>query len=360
MEIKYNKLLLIDGSHALHRNIAQPNLWEMRNAEGTRTGGIFGTLNTLLKETSNFNYFPIVIFDGHLSPRRLAIYDNYKRNKDKQLLLEGVAYEEPTEYDLLQNEQRQEYNRQREILKEILITLGIPVLHLEDWEGDDLIYILTQITKDSIIVSDDKDMLQMICDNGERRCRVRRGMRDEFWDINSLKDMGIDQGEYIACKAICGDPSDNIPSACYGVGEKTALGLYKIYQHSRTVTTGFPQDEKALADVCKFLELSKRKAYLNFDENQFLTNMLLMDLSLVQNDITQTVLDQIYDAISVGAHYTNYDLTRQLLQDQNINSISVNTIIENVKRTKNLISMEDYDTTKDVADFVPKKVGGLF
>ena len=324
MEIKYNKLLIIDLSHAMHRAIAQPNLWEMRNADGDRTGGIYGTLNTILKETSNYNYFPVAICDGHLSPRRLAIYDNYKKYKDKQLLLEGVTNEEPTELELLQNEQRQEYNRQREIIKEILTCLGIPVLHFEDWEGDDLIYVLTQITKDSIIVSDDKDMLQMICDNNERRCRVRRGMRDEFWDINSLKDMNIDQGEYIACKAICGDPSDNIPSACYGVGEKTALGLYKIYQHSRTVATGFPQDEKALAEVCKFLNISKRKAYLDFDENQFLTNMLLMDLSLVQNDITQEVLDMIYDTVQTSLNYNNYELCGQLLQDQSINSININ------------------------------------
>ena len=360
MEIKYNKLLLIDGSHALHRNIAQPNLWEMRNAEGTRTGGVFGTLNTLLKETSNYNYFPVVIFDGHLSPRRLAIYDNYKRNKDKQLLLEGVAYEEPTEYDLLQNEQRQEYNRQREVLKEILICLGIPVLHFENWEGDDLIYILTQISKDSIIVSDDKDMLQMICDNAERRCRVRRGMRDEFWDMKSLEDMGIDQGEYIACKAICGDPSDNIPSACYGVGEKTALGLYKIYQHSRTVTAGFPQDEKALTEVCKILNISKRKAYLDFDENQFLTNMLLMDLSLVQEDITQEVLNMIYDAISVGLNYNNYDLAIQILNSQSINSVNINGIIDNINRTKFLVDINNYDSSKNITDVISHKIARLF
>ena len=360
MEIKYNKLLIIDLSHMLHRSIAQPNLWEMRNAEGTRTGGIYGTLNSLLKETSNYNYFPVAVCDGHLSPRRLALYDNYKRYKDKQLLLEGVVTEEPTEYDLLQNEQRQEYNRQREKVKEILMCLGIPVLHFEDWEGDDLIYILTQITKDSIIVSDDKDMLQMICDNEERRCRVRRGMRDEFWDINTLKDMGIDQGEYIACKAICGDPSDNIPSACYGVGEKTALGLYKLYQHSKTVATGFPQDEKALTEVCKSLNISKRKAYLDFDENQFLTNILLMDLSLVQDDVTQDVLNMIYDAINIGLNYNNYELCGQLLQDQSINSINMNTIINNINRTKYLAGIESYESSKNISDEVPHKIGGLF
>lgn len=360
MEIRYNKLLIIDLSHMLHRNIAQPNLWEMRNASGDRTGGIYGTLNSLLKETSTFNYFPVAVCDGHLSPRRLAIYDNYKRNKDKQLLLEGVSNEEPTELDLLLNEQRQEYNRQREIVKSILISLGIPVIHLEDWEGDDLIYILTQLTKDSIIVSDDKDMLQMICDTDERRCRVRRAMRDEFWDINTLKEKGIDQNEYIACKAIVGDASDNIPSACYQVGEKTALGLYKLYQESRVTENGFPQDEKALTEMCKKLDIPKRKAYLNFDENQFLTNILLMDLSLVQDDITQDVLNQIYNAISIGLGYNDYDTALALLQEQTIYSINVNTILSNINRTKYLAGIESYAKSKDIADTVHKKVGGLF
>jgi 5'-3' exonuclease len=185
-------------------------------------------------------------------------------------------------------------------------------------------------------------------------------MRDEFWDINSLKDMGIDQGEYIACKAICGDPSDNIPSACYGVGEKTALGLYKVYQHSKVITTGFPQDEKALSEICKTLNISKRKAYLDFNEDQFLINMLLMDLSLVQDDITQYVLNMIYDAISVGLGYNNYELCGQLLQNQSINSINMNTLINNINRTKYLAEIDSYEISQNISDIVPQKIGGLF
>lgn len=359
MEIKYNKLLILDLSHALHRAIAQPNLWVLRNSEGVRTGGVYGTLNTILKETSNFNYFPIAVCDGHLSQRRLAIYDNYKKHKSRQLILEGAIDVEPTELELLQNEQRQEYNRQREIVKNILMCMGIPVLHFEDWEGDDLIYVLTQITRDSIIVSDDKDMLQMICETPERRCRVHRGMRDEFWDINSLKEMGINQNEYIACKAICGDPSDNIPSACFQVGEKTALGLYKIYQHCKTTTDGFPQDDKSLTEVCKKLEISKRKAYLNFDEAQFLTNMLLMDLSLVQNDITQEVLDKIYEAINIGLNFNNYNSCKQLLHNQSITTLNVDTVVNNINRSKGLVDIKSYNPNDGLETETGIKVQGM-
>lgn len=360
MEIKYNRLLIIDGSHALHRNICQPNLWEMRNSEGYRTGGIYGTLNTILKETSHFNYFPVVVFDGHLSQRRLSIYDNYKHHKDKQLLLESVDNTELTELDRLQQEQRQEYNRQREILKLILTNLGIPVIHLDDWEGDDIIYILTQLTKDSIILSDDKDMLQMICDDTNKRCRVRRGMRDEFWDINTLKEKEINQGEFIACKAIIGDPSDNIPSACYGVGEKTALGLYKLYQELSNANIEFPTDEKLLSETCKKYNIAKRKAYLNFNLNQFYTNLLLMDLSLVKDDVTSDVLVLIDDCISNGLNNTNYPYVAELLKSQSINTFNADTMITNIKRTKFLVNLDSIDTSSNIAEVVSQKIGRLF
>lgn len=128
----YQRLLIFDGSHALHRSICEPHLWEMRNYAGQRTGGIYGTLQTILKESSTFNYFPVVVFDGHLSQRRLEIYPNYKKHEDKQLLQESL--EQPTEMELLQREQREEYNRQREILKVLLPAFGIPTIHLTDWE----------------------------------------------------------------------------------------------------------------------------------------------------------------------------------------------------------------------------------
>ena len=37
-------------------------------------------------------------------------------------------------------------------------------------------------------------------------------MRDEFWDLEKLHESKVDIKEYIACKAIVGDNSDNIPS----------------------------------------------------------------------------------------------------------------------------------------------------
>lgn len=293
----YNRALIFDGSHALHRNLSVPNNWDMKTSTGIRTGGIFGVLRTIVKELKDYNYYPIVVFDGGLSKRRLDIYPNYKRTLDKQQLNESV--EEKTEEQLIDEEFRREYNSQRETLKQLLPLFNIPVICLDGWEGDDIIYVLTKLCKDSIVVSDDKDLLQLIRDDETGRCRVRRAMREEFWDLNHLKENNVDIKEYISCKSIVGDGSDNIPSACYQVGEKTAPGLYQLYESIKLNNLNFPSTEEELNSICKKLNLPKRKAYINFNENQFLTNLLLTDLSLVDNDITQDIIDNVNNTLQV-------------------------------------------------------------
>ena len=313
---KYSKILIFDGSHALHRSISEPHLWEMRNQKGERTGGVFGTLKTIYKETKYYNYFPVVIFDGHLSKRRLNIFSNYKHYQDKQLLTEST--EPQSEYAELQQEQRAEYNRQREILKELLPAFGIPVIHLADWEGDDLIYILSCMTLDSIVVSDDKDLIQLIHNDGSRRCRVKRAMRNEFLDYKWFEENNMTQLEYVARKALVGDPSDNIPSACFQVGEKTALGLFELYNKTRNNNINFPTTDQELTEICKKYDIPKRKAYLNFDENQFLNNMLLVDLSLVEKEITEPLLNEINNIIDSQAGKIDNIKAANILDNLNI------------------------------------------
>lgn len=344
----YGRLLVIDGSHTLHRSICEPHLWDMKNINNQRTGGVFGTLQSILKESSIYNYFPVVVFDGHLSQRRLNIYSNYKRNEDKQLLVEHV--ETLTDIEQLQQEQRYEYNRQREILKILLPAFGIPTIHLSDWEGDDIIYILSQITRDSIILSDDKDMLQLVCETPDRMCRVKRGMRDIFVDKQWLETNNMTVEEFICTKAIIGDASDNIPSACFQVGEKTAPNLYKLYLESKKLIGRFPTDEKELDKICKEIGISKRKAYLNFDENQFLTNLLLMDLSLVANEITPELIQELDNIIQEQACNIDVKVISDILDELEIKTFIPNNLINNVLKSKPCI----YSIPDNLQPIVPK------
>lgn len=290
----YNRLLIFDGSFCLHR-VMNTSYWNMLTSTGIRTGGVFGVLRTILKEVSNYNYYPIVVFDGGLSSRRLELFPNYKHTEDKkekQLLLENL--ETKSEEDLLDEEIKREYATQREILKQLLPYFNIPVISYEGWEGDDLIYILSKISNDSIVISDDKDLLQLIREDSSGRCRVKRAMLDEFWDINKLQESYKDVIYYIAEKAIVGDQSDNIPSACYGVGAKTASSLYDFYKFVKENNINYPTTEEDLIEICKKHNLTKKKAFINFDEYQFMVNLMLTDLKLVDEDLIRNDLRMLY------------------------------------------------------------------
>lgn len=350
--IVFNRTLLFDGSHALHRNLCEPNTYEMRNENGKRTGGIFGVLRTIAKEFKTYNYFPIVVFDGGLSKRRLEIYPNYKRTLDKQLLRESL--EPKTEEQLLDEEYLREYATQRNDLIELLPLFGIPVIRVDGWEGDDLLYILTKMSKDSIVVSDDKDLIQLVTEptlEDDRRCRVRRGMRDEFITYDYLKENEINIKEYVWTKAICGDNSDNIPSSCYQVGEKTAYGLIKLIESVTTnVIPNFPTDEKELETICQKLNINKRKAYLNYDENQFLTNLLLMDLSLVDKEVNTEFVNNLYIDVVAQSEISDIEQIQKLLNMFNISSFDYSKLLDRVQSMQCYLKIEDINNTSNLSD----------
>lgn len=339
----FNRILIFDGSYALHRSLSVPNNWDMINSKGKRTGGIFGTLRTIQKELKDYNFFPVVVFDGGLSKRRLDIYPNYKRNLERQALLE-CKEEDKTEEQLLDEEFRREYSTQRNDLIQLLPLFGIPCIRLDQWEGDDLIYIISKMTKNSIVVSDDKDLIQLIraLPNEElRTCRIRRPLRDEFLDMQSLKDKGLNIEEYIGCKSIVGDPSDNIPSACFQVGEKTAPGLFELYKKITETNSIFPENEDQLTKTCKQFNIQKRKAYLNFNETQFLNNLLLTDLSLVDNEINDDLLNNLYNSILEQSCYNNIVDIANLLNDLEIRTFDYNALLERVEFLRKTLRIED-------------------
>lgn len=351
MDIKYNRVLIIDGSYMLHRTLSQPNNWDLINSKGKRTGGIFGVLRSLNKELKKYNFYPIVVFDGGLSERRLSLYPNYKRHQDKLLKESTQDY---TEQDLIDMEFRREYNTQRNDLCELLPWFGIPVIQEPGWEGDDLIYILSKMCKNSIVVSDDKDLIQLIHQPNEqdnRLCRIWRPLREEFLDYSSLQEKGLDIQEYISCKSIVGDGSDNIPSACYQVGEKTALGLYNLYKCVNTNNLEFPKDEKELSKLCEQYNLPKRKAYLNFNENQFLINLNLTDLSLVDDDINEDIISDIKMCILQESNVCNNEqYIQELLSDFEINSFDYSSFRNRVSSLINLLDIENEDKCENIVE----------
>ena len=146
----------------------------------------------------------------------------------------------------------------------------------------------------------------------------------------------------------------------FGVGEKTALGLYNLYCKCTETNKPFPIDEKQLAECSKLFDTPKRKAYLNFDINQFYTNVLLMDLRLVESDINDDVLNQINTAIVDRNMYTDYEKAGSILESLDINTFNSNGLINNINRNKSHILIESYNPDEVIADKTTPLTGKLF
>lgn len=270
MEKYLNKILIIDGSYMLHRSLKTPGLEELATSTGMKSGGVFGFLRILQSEIRKFSgYFPIVCWDKGLSKRRTDLYPGYKANRERQasdeLIALGLAEK---------NEYLEEYHRQRSDLIQILKSFGIPSLILPGWEGDDLQYLVSKVCEDGVLVSDDKDMIQLVSPT----CRIRRSMRDELitWEES---DSYYHHPRFTIRKSIVGDSSDNIPKVANGLGDKGADQIAQLIED-----LPFDKYKSFLEEYCENNKCSLVKKIKGLLDNwdQFVINYNLIDLHLVE------------------------------------------------------------------------------
>jgi DNA polymerase-1 len=113
------------------------------------------------------------------------------------------------------------------IVRETLAAFRIPIHEMQGYEADDLIGTLTSQAEErgdleSIIVSGDLDMLQLVSDRTSL-LTTRMGVASTvIYDPQRIWDRyGLKPRQMIDFKALKGDPTDNIPGIP-GVGDKTA------------------------------------------------------------------------------------------------------------------------------------------
>lgn len=331
----FNKVLIIDGSYMIHRSLHIPEVFELKCSSGERTGGIFGFLRTLSSELRICgDYFPVVCFDEGLAPRRLAADPNYKKAMEREDKSKQVLTKEEADIDYVT-----QYRKQRNKLIEVLMYFGIPCLKFIPWEGDDLMYIISKISEDSLVLTDDRDLLQLLSPT----CKVRRPMADELWTLDSfLVSRGLENiYDFILWKAIRGDGSDNIPGCCKGVGEGSVNEFIKLLYTFRDSLdnwdfSSYPKTESDMRNWCNSFEIKYKKAYLNFDKDRFFANLELVDLDKVEVD--ERIYDSIVSTISNCRSNTNYFSAVKILQSLEIKDISADNLMENISiRYNNLL-----------------------
>lgn len=206
-----NKLVVIDGNSIANRAFYALPL--LSNDEGLYTNAVYGFLTMLLRILDEIKPSHILVaFDAGKTTFRTEGYQEYKGKRLK------------TPHEL---------SSQFPLMKELLNAFAIKHHALDGYEGDDIIGTITFEAEKkgftSIIVSGDKDMLQLACEH-TRVALTRKGISEIEWFGPSeiAEKYGLSPSQIIDLKGLMGDSSDNIPGIP-GVGEKTALKLLHQY-----------------------------------------------------------------------------------------------------------------------------------
>ncbi|MBI2372270.1 MAG: DNA polymerase I, partial [Deltaproteobacteria bacterium] len=114
-------------------------------------------------------------------------------------------------------------------IRRIVEGFRIPCLLLEGYEADDVIGTVAQAATgrglDVIIVTGDKDMLQLVSD----RVSVLDTMKDRLFTPAEVRErFGVEPAAVVEVMGLMGDAIDNIPGIP-GVGEKTAIQLVQEF-----------------------------------------------------------------------------------------------------------------------------------
>ena len=255
-----DKFLIIDGSSLIHRAFfALPPL---TNRKGQHTGAVYGFLRMFHKLLQD------------VQPRWVAAaFDKSRKTFRTKLFADYKGQRKPTPPEL---------KEQFPLCMEVLRSMGIPALELDDYEADDIIGTFAKKADPSVevyIVTGDRDELQLI-DDRTRVMYTKKGISDiKLYDKEAFAEdyEGLVPLQLIDLKGLMGDTSDNIPGVP-GVGPKTALKLIAEYDSVEKVLEHIPEVKgKSLKEK---LENNKEQALLSKELATICTEVPGLELDL--------------------------------------------------------------------------------
>ena len=238
------KLILIDGNNLMFRSYYATaytgNM--MKNSKGMPTNALFGFVSMINKIIAEEKpSYMAVAFDIGKNFRKEE-YDFYKEGR----------IDTPEELKI-----------QMPIARDILDKMGIKHFELAPYEADDIVGTIVRMTEEdkdfaSVIVSSDKDLLQLISDETEVKLLKQSGFI-RYNHETFVQDYGIEPIRMIDLKALMGDSSDNIPGV-KGIGEKTAL---KLLQEYKSLENLYDNIDKIIGKTKEKLENDKEMAFIS-------------------------------------------------------------------------------------------------
>lgn len=238
------KVVLVDGNNLLFRSFYATSYSGtiMRNSKGFPTNALYGFINMLNKiiQEENPEYMMVALDKG-----KTFRHEQFKEYKGKR--------------DEMPNELREQFP----VAKEVMDKMGITYYEIDRYEADDIIGTFSRVINEDdelegLIVSSDKDLLQLITDKVHVKLLKQTGhilMTPETFK----ETYKVEPKRMIDLKALMGDASDNIPGV-KGIGEKTAISLLEKFDN---IDNLYENIDQVTGKTKEKLEVDKEKAYMS-------------------------------------------------------------------------------------------------
>ncbi len=237
---------LIDGTSYAYR--AFYAIRELSTSKGVPTNAIYGFINMLLKIIKDKKPDGIAIFfDSPVPTERHRIFEEYKAQRPETP--RGLVEQMPS-------------------IRKLISALNIKVFEMPGYEADDSIGSVAKDLAskgiDVLIVTADKDMLQLIGNSIKIYDPVREGILDERY---VRERFGVDPERIPEVMALTGDTIDNIPGV-KGIGEKTAKELLSGFRNLEELLSNVnsikkEKLKKLISENVDMVKLSQRLATIN-------------------------------------------------------------------------------------------------
>lgn len=289
---------LIDGSYLLNRCVFVESA-NLSNDDGLFTGGIYVFLASLFNITEDTD--AIITLDESECKWRKELYPDYKA--DRRHRKEELSKEEL--------ERQEKIHTTRDLAKKILPTLGIPLVKLDGWEGDDVLFRLAEkfreMGEEVTVVSDDSDYFQFVL-NGTK---ILRPMAEQLITFDNFK---IDAR--IGKNYMDFDP------------HFFTLYLAMVGTHNRI--KGIP----GIGPVRAKKIIQELEVFQNQADNAFLDNITLLDKWVGESTLNSTKIPKYLS--SLIDNFNLLKLNIQLIDLKNIPLTSETVYNEYLEQKKNM------------------------
>lgn len=318
------KFVIIDGNSLVNRAFyALPML---RSLSGKPCNAVFGFINMILNVISSEKpkYFACA-FDAGKHTFRHNMYADYKGKRDK--MPEDLAEQLP-------------------ILKELLTAMGIKIIEQSEIEADDLIGSLSRkFEADFILVSGDRDLLQLINDN-TTVWLTQKGISNVLKvDREVLKqEFGLNPEQVIDLKSIMGDSSDNIPGVA-GIGK---VGATKLISEYGSLDNIYQNIDKITGSNQKKLIENKEMVYLSY---KLATIKLDVDIDCKIEDFEYTIpFNQETYELMRDLDFKSIIGKKEWFDNHNNTSLETKEIVKNAKILEINSNVELNEMIKNLPD----------